>query len=141
MTAKYSDLGFELLYPENWTIAERADGEAAGVTFDLPSGGFLSIDPIQGDPDEIEALYQQMAEQVAEDYGEYETETLDTDQRAGVRRMVEFRFYYLDLIIQSHLMVVEVGDQSYVVQYQAESRDFEKNEAVFDAILAQMTSG
>ena len=141
MTAKYSEHGLDLLYPENWTIAERSPEEPQGVTFDLPSGGFLSIDPIDGDADEIELLYQQMASRVGEDYGEHEAEELATEDRAGVRKLVEYRFYYLDLIIQSHLMIVDLGERVYAVQYQAESRDFEKNEAVFAAMLTQMGAG
>jgi hypothetical protein len=51
---------------------------------------------------------------------------------------VDFRFYYLDLLITSRLVIVATDEATLVVQMQAESRDFDANEMVFAAILKQI---
>ncbi len=73
------------------------------------------------------------------DYGEVELEELPLPEMPGVARLVEFRFYYLDLLVISRLLILERGGKTYVIQMQAESRDFDRNEMVFDAILKQLT--
>jgi hypothetical protein len=142
MPLKFAQFGVELLYPDNWEIAQRGPEDPPGVTFELPGGGFFSLDPIEDDAGAIESLYQTTRAGIAEDYGSCEAESLSTDGLTGVNRMVEFRFYYLDLIIQSRLLIVEAPENAetecFAIQYQAESRDFDKNELVFKAMLTQI---
>jgi hypothetical protein len=58
----------------------------------------------------------------------------------GVQLAVDYRFYYLDLLIISRLMFSEISGLTYAIQFQSESRDFEKNELVINAILKQIES-
>jgi hypothetical protein len=142
MPLQFAQFGIEMLYPDNWAIAQRGPDDSPGVTFELPGGGFFSLDPIEDDEDTIESLYQTTRAGIAEDYGSCENEPLETEGMQGVKRMGEFRFYYLDLIIQSRLLIVDAPEQSdaecFAIQYQAESRDFDKNELVFKAMLTQI---
>ena len=59
---------------------------------------------------------------------------------AGVHLAFDFRFYYLDLLIISRLMFLRAGNQNYILQFQAEIRDFESNEMVIAAIIKQIAS-
>ena len=44
----FDGFGRPLLYPKTWTVAQRGEDEASlGVTFDLPKGGFLTIETVQ----------------------------------------------------------------------------------------------
>ena len=134
-----TDLGIELLHPENWTPAPREDATSGGVTFDLPGGGFFSIDPTDGDDEEaIDRLFETTQSVIEADYGSVEREPLAAETARGMYRGEDFQFYFLDLIITSRLMILLGNDRDYAVQIQAEQRDFEKNEEVFQAILAQL---
>ena len=50
MPATFSELGLHFLYPENWSLqSEEADAATTGVIFELPSGGFFSVETISYD--------------------------------------------------------------------------------------------
>ena len=136
MPATFESFGLRFLYPDNWAVAERAEDEGAdGVTFNLPSGGFFSIEPIRDGQLEDE-LIEEIADSIAEDYGEVEREEVSSDDGW---RTVDLQFYYLDLLVVSRVKIVPIGSFTYFIQMQAESRDFEENAMVFAAILKQIS--
>ena len=142
MPATFDDHGLKLMYPENWELSDRAEGQPPGVLLETAGGGFFSVDQIDGeDDDAIEALIEKTAETIREEYGEVEIEEIKSAPVAGFYRGVEYRFYYLDLIIISRLMIV-LGktdhDRDWAIQIQAESRDYDANETVFEALLSQV---
>ena len=135
MPATFDSFGLRFLYPENWSIADRAESEGiAGVTFDLPTGGFFSIEQVRDGQLEQE-LIEEVAESIEEEYGEVEREEIPS---VDGTRTVDFQFYFLDLLVISRLMIVSIGPTTYYIQMQAESRDFEENAMVFAAILQQI---
>jgi hypothetical protein len=138
MPTLFDDFGIKFLYPDNWTVADRGDLEgAAGVTLELPSGGFFTIER-EGEGRLAEELVEDVADSLAADYGEVEREDVQLDHAPRGERTVEFRFYYLDLLIVSRLMIMTVKGDTLIVQMQAESRDFDANELVFSALLKQI---
>jgi hypothetical protein len=137
MPATFDDRGLKFLYPDNWTVAEWADDtESDGVTFDLPTGGYFSIEPIQAGQSE-QQLIDQVASSLAAEYGQVEREPVATEEG---RCTIDLLFYYLDLIVISRLKFMRIGDREYLIQMQAESRDFDANQLVFDAIVAQLAA-
>jgi len=135
MPATFDSFGLKFLYPDNWSIADRAEDEGTdGVTFELPTGGFFSIEPVR-DGQLQEELIEEVAESIEEEYGEVEREEVATDDTA---RTVDFQFYYLDLLVISRMKIILIGTATYVIQMQAESRDFDENALVFEAILQQI---
>ena len=137
MPATFESFGLRFLYPDNWTVAERAEDEGSdGVTLELPSGGFFSIEPIR-DGQLEEELIEEIADSIAEDYGEVERAEVPSEDGW---RTVDFQFYYLDLLVVSRVKIVPIGSLTYFIQMQAESRDFEKNVMVFAAILKQIAA-
>jgi len=135
MPATFDDFGLTFLYPDNWSIVERAEDEGDdGVTFELPSGGFFSIETVR-EPQSGDQLVDSIAESIISDYGEAEREELTA---AEGQRKVDFRFYYLDLLIVSRVLILAIGRTTYLLQMQAESRDFDQNEMVFEAIVKQL---
>jgi hypothetical protein len=140
MPASFESFGIRFLYPENWTPLHRADTEQSdGVTLELPSGGFFSIER-ERDGQLFNQLIEEIAESFEKDYGEVEREVIPAKASSGIQQSVEFRFYYLDLLIISRILDVDVRGTSFIIQIQAESRDFDQNEKVFDAILQQLTA-
>ena len=138
MPATFDSFGIKFLYPDNWSLVDRGEGEREeGVTLELPSGGFFSIER-EAEGQLADELIEDLASSFEVEYGELEREELPLDSQGDVERAVEFRFYYLDLLIISRMLILERREKSYVVQIQAESRDFESNEMVFHAILKQL---
>ncbi|QDT02649.1 hypothetical protein K227x_10270 [Rubripirellula lacrimiformis] len=138
MPATFEALGLKFLYPDNWKIAERASDEGIeGTTFDLPTGGFFSIERARGLASNDE-LIENIQAAIAKEYGEVEVDPVEMDDALPGEQTVDFRFYYLDLVIVSRLMIARIDDWKFVIQMQAESRDFEANELVMAAILKQI---
>lgn len=130
--------GLELMYPETWRVAERGEQEPNGASFDLPGGGFVTIDQIDGDDEDlVDTWFKQNRTTIVDDYGDLESEPI-TGGVPGLYRGVDYVFYYLDLIITSRCLILLGEDRDWAVQIQAESRDFETNEPVFSAILHQV---
>lgn len=138
MPASFDSFGIKFLYPDNWSLADRGEGEGdEGVTLELPSGGFFSIER-EAEDQLADELIEELASSFEHDYGEVEREELPVDSQSDIERAVEFRFYYLDLLIISRMLILDRREKRYVIQLQAETRDFERNEMVFDAILKQL---
>ena len=138
MPATFESFGLQFLYPENWTRLARGDDEGAdGATLELPTGGFFSIElDREGMLDE--ELVEEVVDSIAAEYEEVERETVQLAGALPDEMAVDFRFYYLDLLIISRLILLTLNGRRYVIQIQAESRDFDSNEMVFAAILKQL---
>lgn len=147
MPATFQGFGLSLLYPDNWTEVPRGEDEGdQGVTFELPSGGFLSLEtlPLTREDDivldEIDAMLR-------DEYKDLERENLQLPGGEEDERAMDLRFYYLDLMVISRVILIDAPEPTrqqmpiagrILVQFQAESRDFEANEPIVDAILKQI---
>ena len=138
MPATFESFGIKFLYPDNWTVSARGDDESdEGVTLDLPSGGFFSIE-VDDEGLTNEELIKRVHETLRGEYNEIEVEDVTLDGAGENEQTTELRFYYLDLLIVSRLVLLNRQRETLMVQIQAESRDFEQNEQVFAAILQQI---
>ncbi len=147
MPATFEGFGLKLLYPDNWTLAPRGDDEGdQGATFDLPSGGFVSIEtlPITREDDEV---IDEIANMLRQQYNDVESEEIHLAGAEDHERAVDISFYHLDLVVFSRVVLLDAPastrDQMPIagrilVQYQAESRDFDASEMVFMALLKQI---
>lgn len=137
MPATFEDFGFRFLYPDNWALQSRdSDARCDGVTLDLPGGGFFSVTRYYNATQTPEELLNQIADAMRADYYDMETDAIQISDEDDF--FIESRFYYLDLLVISRLTAVEAGSDLIVVQSQAESREFDKNEAVFAAVIASL---
>ena len=138
MPATFESFGIKFLYPDNWKEIERPEDEGSdGVTLELPTGGFFSLEKErEGQP--ISEIIDEVADSIAEDYDEIEQEEVSLPEALPDEKSIDFRFYYLDLLIVSRLIILLAGDTTLILQLQAESRNFDDNELVFAAILKQI---
>lgn len=138
MPATFDSFGLQFLYPDNWTVVERDEDDGTdGVTLELPTGGFLSVDrERQGTLDE--EVIEEVLEAIEAEYDEVERGNVVLDGAGEDEIAIDFRFYYLDLLIVSRLVLLTIKGTRYFVQFQAESRDFDANELVLAAILQQL---
>ncbi|MGI9474702.1 MAG: hypothetical protein ACR2NZ_24430 [Rubripirellula sp.] len=138
MPSTFESFGVKFLYPDNWKTIDRDEDEGGdGVTLELPSGGFFTLEKeLQGQI--AEEIIEDVADSISEDYDEVEREDAQLEGATAGERCVNFRFYYLDLMIVSRLVITSAQGIPVVIQMQAESRDFDENELVFAAILKQI---
>ena len=138
MPATFESFGIKFLYPDNWKEIQRAEDEGSdGVTLELPTGGFFSVEKeLEGRL--VNEIIEEVADSIAEDYDEIEREEVSLSGALPNETTIDFRFYYLDLLIVSRLIILESEGRTLVLQLQAESRDFDENELVFAAILKQI---
>ena len=138
MPATFESFGIRFLYPDNWTVAQRGEDESdEGLTLELPSGGFFSIE-LEDEGHSDDEVIKRVEEAIRVEYHEVETEEVALNDASEDERCVDMRFYYLDLLIISRLVLVKRDAETLIVQIQSESRDFDQNEPVFNAILKQI---
>lgn len=138
MPATFESFGIKFLYPDNWKEIERLEDEGGdGVTLELPTGGFFSLEK-EREGQSVSAIIEEVANSIAEDYDEIEREEISLPEALPDEKSIDFRFYYLDLVIVSRLIILLAGRTTLILQLQAESRNFDDNELVFAAILKQI---
>lgn len=140
MPANFDAFGLRFLYPDNWTVAERdEDAGDDGVTLEMPSGGFFAIEldsETTNDADSIEKA----AEVILAEYPDAERERVSLPDQPDLS-VCDFSFFYLDMLIVSRLIAIGSEGERWIIQIQAESRDFDQNELVFAAIIKQIRDG
>jgi len=140
MPSTFDDFGLKFLYPDNWQLQSRDSDEASdGVTLELPRGGFFSVTKYHGAPP-LDVVLEKIASAMRAEYPEIEAQDqsdLDDDDS----EIIEFRFYYLDLLIVARVIAMTIASQTLVVQIQAESREFDAGEPVFAAMLKSIRDG
>ncbi|MCA9140918.1 MAG: hypothetical protein KDB00_29305, partial [Planctomycetales bacterium] len=105
MPAQFDSFGVRFLYPDNWSVAERDDEDGEfGVTLDVPGGGFVSVELTRAD--EVEALIDGIVKTIAADYEDLERDELTLDVLPSGTPVTDLRFYYLDLMIVSRLVIL-----------------------------------
>jgi hypothetical protein len=141
MPAVYQKLGVRLLYPENWSITDEETYDwPRTVTLQSPETSFwtLHVFPAQHNPqagiDEVVGAIRQVYEDLEvlraeETYGDTDTDGVD------------IAFFYLDLLVEAKIRTLRTPSAMLVWHYQAESREFDRMEPVFQAITTSMLAG
>jgi hypothetical protein len=139
MPSTFDDFGLRFLYPDNWLVQSRdSDEESDSVTLEMPNGGFFSVTRHRGAPS-IDDVIESIADAMRAEYPEIEIEPLDTID--DETESMELRFYYLDLLIVARITAMVLAEHTVVVQVQAESRDFDIGEPVYNAMLKSIRDG
>ena len=131
------------MYPETWKVTEDTeDGKLLGFTLESPTSAFMTVTEYAWTVTPEEA-FDQAFEAMQSEYDELEVEPFDPeiqwlggplpDLRAG-----DVRFYYLDLLVISRLISFSLENRTFLIQIQAEDRDFDSLEMVFKAMMVSM---
>lgn len=138
MPAVYEKFGVRFLYPENWSITdEDDDGWPRYVTLQSGDTGFWSLHVYPPLHDAL-LVVTELIDGIRQEFGELEvlpaTETFADTATQGV----DLAFFYLDLLVEAKIRYVHTPSGTLVWHYQAESREFEQVEPVFQAIAVSM---
>ena len=138
MPAVYQDIGLKFLYPENWSIIEEETYEwPRSVTIQSPGGAFWAVHVYPPLSDE-EALMQEVIASIRSEFNEMEIleaeETISDCPTHGY----DMAFFYLDLLVEAHVRSLQTPSATLIWLVQAENKDYEENELVFQAMTKSM---
>lgn len=138
MPAIYENFGVRFLYPENWSIIDvEDDGWPQTVTVQSPQTSFWSLHVYPPDS-ELKPIVTELIAAIQEEFRDIEVlpakETFAETPTTGV----DLAFFYLDLLVEAKIRCLRTPSSTLVWLYQAESREFETSEAVFQAITISM---
>ena len=141
MTAKYDKLGLQFLYPENWSILEEdLDDWPHGITVQSPGSAYWEL---QVYPSRLRRtdLTAEVLKVMQEEYEELESQVVTEEicQRPAIG--YDLSFFCLDFLIASRIRCLYVGNLTYLLIYQAESREFDRQHLVFEAITQSLLTG
>jgi len=138
MPAVYENFGIRLLYPENWSVTDEAgDGWPQTVTLQSQETGFWSLH-VYPPYHELQPVLDELVRVISAEFGEVEVlpaaETFGETPTTGV----DLAFFYLDLLVEAKIRCLRTPSSTLIWLYQAESREFEAMEPVFQAMAVSM---
>src|SRR5688572_7198726 len=138
MPAVYQKLGVNLLYPENWSITDEDDEDwPRTVTLQSQETGFWSLH-VYPPGHNVQDVINELIAAIGTEFSDIEVlpaeETLGDADTTGV----DLAFFYLDLLVEAKIRCLQTPSATLVWLYQAESREFEQMEPVFQAIAVSM---
>jgi len=138
MPAIYDNMGVRFLYPENWSITDEVDEDwPRTVTLQSPQTGFWSLH-IYPPGEEVKPVVKELIGAIQAEFSDIEVlpvkETFGETSTTGV----DLAFFYLDLLVEAKIRCLRTPSATLIWLYQAESREFETIEPVFQAIAISM---
>ncbi len=141
VTAVFKKHGLNFQYPENWEVQESyAPDKAIEIWLLAPSGAFWSVLawPVHADPDE---LMSSVLGSLREQYDSFECQKVKGQREGLALTGYDSHFFCLDLLVTNQMRSVAIGEFQLLIMVQAESREFEQMERVFDAITTSLLRG
>lgn len=138
MTAKYERDGIAFQYPENWSFEEEPrNGFPRTISVTSEDGAFWSTSLYLADQSlkELQHLYIETLEQ---EYEEVEVDDVEFPLGDETILATDLQFYCLDFLVHSRVIATRLGAYQALIAWQAEDRDFDKFEPVFQAITFSM---
>lgn len=135
MTATYQKHGLQFLYPGNWLLSDEGWPDLpCSISLESPDGNaFWSVHfyGLESDPDEI---LKETLDTLRETYPDLEISNCSADFAIPLESGVEAMFYCLDFLVRIRLQVVKLERFRALFWHQAEDRQFDQLEMVFQAI-------
>jgi hypothetical protein len=138
MPAVYENFGVRFLYPENWSITDVEDeGWPRSVTVQSQDTGFWSLH-VYPPAHELKPIVKELIAAIQAEFDDIEV--LPAKEKFGETPTtgVDLAFFYLDVLVEAQIRCLRTPSATLVWMYQAESREFEAIEAVFQAIAVSM---
>ena len=136
MTAVYQQADVRFLYPENWALDNREEsGSPWSVSVHSPNGAFWSLTVHDGMLD-LEKLGTETLQAVEREYQESFFESIKAKEEIADCSAVGYNinFFYIDFLVTAKLRVFRMERCNCIVLYQAEDREFNELNRVFQAI-------
>jgi hypothetical protein len=138
MPAVYQKFGMRFLYPENWDVTdEETDDWPRTVTLQSRHTAFWTLvaHPPGG---ELRPHVKAVVDSIQAEFPDLEVipvkETLGGVEVKGV----DICFFYLDLLVEAKIRCLKTPSACLVWHSQAESKEFDEMDLVFQAIATSM---
>ena len=138
MTATFEKNGLRFLYPDSWTLAEYSDAdEFHEVSLESPEGSIWSVSvfPAEAQPKQ---LIQSCLEALQDQYDDLEASEFEGEFNGFEASGFDADFYCLDFLVAAQSRTLQHNGKTFSFFCQAESREFEKNLDVFNAITMSL---
>jgi len=138
MPAVFEHFGVRVLYPENWSLLDvEVEDWPRTVTLQSAETGFWTLH-VYPPGQETQPLVEELTQAISQEFGELEVlpakEVLGDTSTTGV----DIAFFWLDLLVEAKIRYVHTPSATLLWHYQAENREFERIEPVFQAIAVSM---
>ena len=141
MTATYQRLGVQFMYPENWEIMdEDPTSEPRSVAVHNETGAFWSVTIYQTAVRAGEVADAAL-EALREEYEELEAEPVDEKIGPTLASGFDVQFYVQQLVAAARIRTLERDGQTMLLLCQAEDREFDRLEDVFQAMTLSLLRG
>lgn len=138
MTVVYDKVGVRLIYAEGWKVTEDdLNSEPRTLSFQSPNGGTWEL-MLYRDHRDLDDLTDEALAVMREEYDQLETTPYKTVFGDVDAKGHEIYFYHLDLLIRCRIVAAPFGDQTVLLLLQAEDRDFDDLEPVFQAMATTL---
>lgn len=138
MPGTYEKFGISLLYPENWQLTEDQTSRSPyEVSLQAPSGGLwmLTVYTARRPPAD---LLDEVLRSMRSEYGEVEFDSIKEEMEGTNVQCYEMNFCYLDFVVTAKAHSFSDEQRTYLVHTQAESREFDRLEPVFRAMVLSL---
>lgn len=138
MSATYNKLGVRFLYPENWELTESdPHDEPRTISVQSESGAFWSISLYRPNVDAANLAETALAA-LQEEYDDLEIEPVSESIGGVPSAGYEVHFYVGQLVAAARIRVFERDSDMVLLLCQAEDREFDRIEAVFEAMTVSL---
>ena len=138
MPATYDKLGLNFMYPENWKLIDDTESLPHVVTLEAPAGSCTWT--VHAYPKEVDtdAILKESIETLEQTYDDLEIAPLEQSAGETKGQGIEAIFYCLDFLVRAKLLWLETENKKILLWTQAEDRDFDAQEIIFQAITVSM---
>ena len=138
MAATYDQNGLEFLYPENWSLTESDEtSDFFEISLESPTGAIWSVSVFPPDSD-VGQLLDSCAEALREQYDDFEQFAYSGSLGEFAATGFDGHFYCLDFLVTAGARAFSMEDRTLIVFWQAESREYDSNREVLDAITLSL---
>jgi len=138
MPAQYDRNGLKFLYPDNWVLSDQNDTELPRViSLETPDGAIWSAHLFapESDPD---FLIKDTVTALEETYPDLEVSAAEQAFPKHPGAAIETVFFCLDFLVRIKLMTMQTSQYQVMAWYQAEDREFDKQEPIFHAVTTSL---
>src|SRR3972149_11323699 len=141
MPAHFQRPGISFLYPENWTLDEEDTTQGhQSVTVYSPGGGFWFVAVHHGSTDPLKLAIAAL-ETMKQEYQSLEVEEIHETLVGHKMIGFDLNFFLLDFTNTAQIRSLRHNQATYTIFCQAEDRDFEQNQRVFQAMTISLLNG
>ena len=126
------------MYPENWVLSDDGSSDLPrAISLETPEGAIWSvhIHNAEMDPD---LLIKDTVTALEETYPDLEVSPSEHAFPDHPGTAVDTIFFCLDFLVRIKLMTLQTKAWQIMAWYQAEDRDFDKQEPIFHAVTTSM---